>query len=308
MEQEEYTKEQINWSYIEFVDNQDVLDLIEKKPGGIIALLDEACMFPKSTHETFSNKLYQTFKTHKRFIKPKLSRTDFTISHYAGEVQYQSDQFLDKNKDYVVPEHQDLLGASKCSFVAGLFPPLPEETSKSSKFSSIGSRFKLQLQSLMDTLNSTEPHYIRCVKPNNLLKPAIFENQNIMQQLRCGGVLEAIRISCAGYPTRRAFFEFMHRFNILAPEITDAHNDEKVVCQKILEKMGLAGYQIGKTKVFLRAGQMAELDARRAQVLSNAAKTIQRRVRTYQARQHYLSLRMKTIFVQSVCRGEVFYK
>ncbi|KAE8684196.1 myosin-J heavy chain-like isoform X2 [Hibiscus syriacus] len=123
MEQEEYTKEKINWSYIEFVDNQDVLDLIEKK-------------------------LYQTFKDHKRFIKPKLSRTDFTIAHYAGDVQYQSDQFLDKNKDYVVPEHQDLLSASKCSFVAGLFPPLPEGTSKSSKFSSIGSRFKRQSESV----------------------------------------------------------------------------------------------------------------------------------------------------------------
>ncbi|CAI8615587.1 unnamed protein product [Vicia faba] len=308
MEQEEYTKEQIDWSYIEFVDNQDVLDLIEKKPGGIVALLDEACMFPKSTHETFSNKLYQTFKSHKRFIKPKLSRTDFTIAHYAGEVQYQSDQFLDKNKDYVVPEHQDLLGSSKCPFVAGLFPQLPDETSKSSKFSSIGSRFKLQLQQLMETLNSTEPHYVRCVKPNNLLKPAVFENVNIMQQLRCGGVLEAIRISCAGYPTRRAFFEFINRFSILAPEVTEAHNDEKAVCHKILEKMGLKGYQIGKTKVFLRAGQMAELDARRAQVLSIAAKTIQRRVRTYQARRHYLALRRKTIYVQSLWRGRLACK
>ncbi|KAL9318583.1 hypothetical protein ACSQ67_015100 [Phaseolus vulgaris] len=308
MEQEEYTKEQINWSYIEFVDNQDVLDLIEKKPGGIIALLDEACMFPKSTHETFANKLYQTFKNHKRFIKPKLSRTDFTIAHYAGEVLYQSEQFLDKNKDYVVPEHQDLLSASKCSFVSGLFPPLPEESSKSSKFSSIGSRFKLQLQSLMETLNSTEPHYIRCVKPNNLLKPAIFENVNIMQQLRCGGVLEAIRISCAGYPTRRAFFEFINRFGLLAPEAMEANCDEKTGCQKILEKMGLKGYQIGKTKVFLRAGQMAELDAQRAQVLSNAAKVIQRRVRTHQARKHYLALRKKTIYVQSRWRGRLACK
>ncbi|WVY97844.1 hypothetical protein V8G54_029995 [Vigna mungo] len=284
------------------------LILLLQKPGGIIALLDEACMFPKSTHETFANKLYQTFKNHKRFIKPKLSRTDFTIAHYAGEVLYQSDQFLDKNKDYVVPEHQDLLSASKCSFVSGLFPPLPEETSKSSKFSSIGSRFKLQLQSLMDTLNSTEPHYIRCVKPNNLLKPAIFENVNIMQQLRCGGVLEAIRISCAGYPTRRAFFEFINRFGILAPETMEANCDEKNACQKILEKMELKGYQIGKTKVFLRAGQMAELDARRAQVLSNAAKVIQRRVRTHQARRHYLALRKKTIYVQSRWRGRLACK
>ncbi|KAG7021176.1 Myosin-9 [Cucurbita argyrosperma subsp. argyrosperma] len=305
MEQEEYTKEEIDWSYIEFVDNQDVLDLIEKKPGGIVALLDEACMFPKSTHETFANKLYQTFKTHKRFIKPKLSRTDFTIAHYAGEVLYQSDQFLDKNKDYVVPEYQDLLSASKCSFVAGLFPPLKEESAKSSKFSSIGSRFKLQLQQLMETLNSTEPHYIRCVKPNNLLKPAIFENVNIMQQLRCGGVLEAIRISCAGYPTRRAFFEFINRFGILAEESLEGNYDEKSVCKKILEKQGLKGFQIGKTKVFLRAGQMAELDARRAEVLSNAAKTIQRRTRTHIARKQFIALRKATIHVQSRWRGSM---
>ncbi|GMN25632.1 hypothetical protein TIFTF001_001010 [Ficus carica] len=309
MEQEEYTKEEIDWSYIEFVDNQDVLDLIEKKPGGIVALLDEACMFPKSTHETFSNKLYQTFKNNKRFIKPKLSRTDFTIAHYAGEVLYQSDQFLDKNKDYVVPEHQDLLSVSKCSFVAGLFPPLKEETTKSSKFSSIGSRFKLQLQQLMETLNSTEPHYIRCVKPNNLLKPAIFENVNIMQQLRCGGVLEAIRISCAGYPTRRPFFEFINRFGLLAPEAIEGHSyDEKVACKKILEKKGLKGFQIGKTKVFLRAGQMAELDARRAQVLSNAAKIIQRRVRTHQAQKQFIALRKATVVVQSLWRGRLACK
>ncbi|TXG66005.1 hypothetical protein EZV62_007280 [Acer yangbiense] len=273
MEQEEYTKEQIDWSYIEFVDNQDVLDLLEKKPGGIIALLDEACMFPKSTHETFSNKLYQTFKAHKRFIKPKLSRTDFTIAHYAGEVLYQSDQFLDKNKDYVVPEHQDLLSASKCSFVAGLFPPLPE-ASKSSKFSSIGSRFK--------------------------------------------GVLEAIRISCAGYPTRRPFFEFINRFGLLAPELLEGNNvestlsmssyDEKVTCQKILDKKGLKGFQIGKTKVFLRAGQMAELDARRAEVLSNAAKTIQRKIQTHCARKRFIVLREGAICLQSLSRSSLACK
>ncbi|XP_061995607.1 myosin-17-like [Rosa rugosa] len=303
MEQEEYTKEEINWSYIEFVDNQDVLDLIEKKPGGVISLLDEACMFPKSTHETFAQKLYQTFKNNKRFIKPKLSRTSFTISHYAGEVTYLADQFIDKNKDYVVAEHQDLLTASKCPFVAGLFPPLPEESSKSSKFSSIGSRFKLQLQSLMETLSSTEPHYIRCVKPNNVLKPAIFENFNIIQQLRCGGVLEAIRISCAGYPTRRTFYEFLNRFGVLAPDVLEGNSDDKVACQMILDKMGLTGYQIGKTKVFLRAGQMAELDARRAEVLGNAARTIQRQIRTHMARKEFIAIRKAAIQLQSYVRG-----
>ncbi|KAK4344705.1 hypothetical protein RND71_034881 [Anisodus tanguticus] len=347
MEQEEYTKEEINWSYIEFIDNQDILDLVEKPPvkpfycfppfalckistgllgshlpfirnmlfslqtfvrflmqlsffklvlltnfdrgtcwvkdlhtaGGIIALLDEACMFPRSTHETFAQKLYQTFKNHKRFCKPKLSRSDFTICHYAGDVTYQTELFLEKNKDYVIAEHQALLNASKCSFQ--------------------------QLQSLLETLNATEPHYIRCVKPNNLLKPAIFENHNVLQQLRCGGVMEAIRISMAGYPTRKLFYEFLDRFGILSPDVLDGSTDEVAACKRLLEKVGLEGYQIGKTKVFLRAGQMAELDARRTEVLGRSASIIQRKVRSYMARRSFTLLRRSTIQIQSLCRGEL---
>ncbi|XP_058085299.1 myosin-12-like isoform X2 [Magnolia sinica] len=307
MEQEEYTREEINWSYVEFVDNQDVLDLIEKKPGGIIALLDEACMFPKSTHETFAQKMYQTYKGHKRFSKPKLARTDFTINHYAGDVTYQADQFLDKNKDYVVAEHQALLNASKCSFVANLFPPLPEESSKQSKFSSIGTRFKQQLQALMETLNTTEPHYIRCVKPNAVLKPGIFENFNVLNQLRCGGVLEAIRISCAGYPTKRTFDEFLDRFGMLAPDVLDG-SDEKSACATICDRMGLKGYQMGKTKVFLRAGQMAELDARRIEVLASAARLIQRQIRTYLTRKEFIILRKATVHLQKLWRAQLARK
>ncbi|KAF7023188.1 hypothetical protein CFC21_035763 [Triticum aestivum] len=306
--QEEYTREQINWSYIEFVDNQDVLDLIEKKPGGIIALLDEACMFPKSTHETLSQKLYEKFKNHKRFAKPKLSRTAFTIQHYAGDVIYQSDHFLDKNKDYVVAEHQELLNASRCSFVSVLFPPAPEENTKSSKSSSIATRFKMQLHELMETLSSTEPHYIRCVKPNSVLKPAIFENTNVLQQLRCSGVLEAIRISCAGYPTRKLFHDFLHRFRILAPEILKEKNDDKTTCQKVLDKIGLEGYQIGRTKVFLRAGQMAELDARRTEVRNTAARGVQSQLRTHVAREQFLILRNASVCLQSFVRARLACK
>ncbi|KAA3480515.1 myosin-6-like isoform X1 [Gossypium australe] len=278
MEQEEYEKEEIDWSYIEFVDNQDILDLIEK-----------------------------TFKDHKRFSKPKLSRTDFTIYHYAGDVTYQTELFLDKNKDYVVPEHQALLAASKCSFVSSLFPPLPEESSKSSKFSSIGSGFKLQLQSLLETLSSTEPHYVRCVKPNNALKPAIFENNNVLQQLRCGGVMEAIRISCAGFPSRKLFHEFIDRFVILAPEIRNksGKKDDIAACKKILEKSNLTGYQIGKTKVFLRAGQMAELDGQRGEILGRSATKIQRRACTYMCRKKFVLLKSSATQIQAFCRGQM---
>ncbi|KAL5136717.1 Myosin-11 [Glycine soja] len=263
MEQEEYTKEGIDWSYLEFVDNQDVLDLIEKVNENKVGVAEMRMlrMFPKSTHETFSQKLYQTFKDHKRFIKPKLARSDFSVVHYAGEVQYQSEQFLDKNKDYVVPEHQDMLSASKCSFVSGLFAPLSEETAKSAKFSSIGSRFK--------------------------------------------GVLEAVRIKCAGFPTHWTFHDFLTRLGILAPEVLQGNFEEKDSCKKILEKIGLTGYQIGETQIFLRAGQMAELDARRAFLLSNSAIVIQKHTKTHFSQKRYIALQKSSVFLQSICRGEL---
>ncbi|KAK3021310.1 hypothetical protein RJ639_046881, partial [Escallonia herrerae] len=322
MEQEEYRKEEINWSYIEFIDNQDVLDLIEKvvplilfprylrKPIGIIALLDEACMFPKSTHETFSNKLFQNFRGHLRLDKEKFSETDFTISHYAGKachmllVTYKTNSFLEKNRDYIVVEHCNLLSSSECPFVAGLFPSLPEESSRSSyKFSSVASRFKQQLQALMETLSSTEPHYVRCVKPNSLNRPHKFENQSILHQLRCGGVLEAVRISLAGYPTRKTYDEFVDRFGLIAMEIMDRSYDEKYITEKILQKLRLENFQLGKTKVFLRAGQIGVLDSRRAEVLDSAAKRIQGRLRTFIARRSFISSRETAVSLQAYCRG-----
>ncbi|CAI5513551.1 unnamed protein product [Closterium sp. Naga37s-1] len=301
-EQDEYEREEIDWSYIEFVDNKDVLELIEKKPMGIIALLDEQCMFPKSSAETFATKLYQSCGAHSRFEKPKLSQTDFTIDHYAGKVTYQTELFLDKNKDYVVMEHQELMNHSKCSFVSGLFPVGEGENVKT-KFTSLGSSFKQQLAELMSTLSTTEPHYVRCVKPNAQNKAGIFENHNVLQQLRCGGVLEAIRISCAGFPTRRTFEEFLDRFNMLVPDLEYDGSDIKLTAKQLLEKLGLTGFQVGKSKVFLRAGQMADLDAMRANKLHSAVRVIQRCVRTWLARRQFVALRKAAIRMQARTRG-----
>ncbi|KAL9344476.1 hypothetical protein Peur_062151 [Populus x canadensis] len=133
------------------------------------------------------------------------------------------------------------------------------------------------------------------------------DNQDVLDLIE-KGVLEAIRISMAGYPTRRPFFEFVNRFGLLFPEALAGSYDEKVACKKILEKKGLQGFQIGKTKVFLRAGQMAELDARRAEVLNNAAKTIQGCVQTHYARKRFIALRKATVLVQSLWRGRLACK
>lgn len=306
LEQEEYTKEGINWSYIDFIDNQDVLDLIEKKPLGIISLLDEACMFPKSTSETFSTMLFQTFKNHGCLRKPKLSSTEFILSHYAGEVTYQTEHFLDKNRDYVVVEHEDLLTSSKDSFVSGLFMSAMDENIRSCyKFSSVATRFKQQLQSLVETLSTTEPHYIRCVKPNNDNKPGRFENQSVIHQLRCGGVLEAVRISCSGYPTRRAYSDFLNRFGFLASDLLQGQLNKRSATKKLLERMGIKKFQLGVTKVFLKVGEIAKLDAQRAEALNRAIYIIQRNYRSFMRRKTFLAMRRATLCIQAHWRGHI---
>uniref|UniRef100_A0A0E0B968 Myosin motor domain-containing protein n=1 Tax=Oryza glumipatula TaxID=40148 RepID=A0A0E0B968_9ORYZ len=284
--------------------NEKLQQHFNEKPIGIIALLDEACMFPKSTHETFATKMFRNFSSHHRLEKTKFSETDFTISHYAGKVTYQTESFLEKNRDYIVAEHCNLLSSSRCPLVSGLFGTLPEESLRSSyKFSSVASRFKQQLQALMETLNSTEPHYVRCVKPNSVNQPQIFENQSVLHQLRCGGVLEAVRISLAGYPTRRTYAEFVDRFGVLVPELMLGSYDERALTKGILEKMKLDNFQLGSTKVFLRAGQIAILDMRRAEVLENAARHIQGRFRTFITRKEFVKTREASISIQAYCRG-----
>ncbi|KAG0499463.1 hypothetical protein HPP92_004154 [Vanilla planifolia] len=292
------------WVCIIREDNQDILDLIEKKPVGIVSLLDEACMFPKATHDTFAMKLFQSFPTHPRLEKAKFSKSDFSLSHYAGKVLYQTSFFLDKNRDYVVAEHWSLLSSSRCSFISRLFASVPEEPSRSSyKFSSVASRFKQQLQALMETLNSMNHIMCCCIKPNSSHCPRKFENRSVLHQLRCGGVLEAVRISLAGYPTRRTYSEFVDRFGILASEHKDQRLDEKTLTERILRKLQFKNFQLGKSKVFLRAGQIAILDARRNEILDKAAKLIQCYYRRFFAHRVFHSQRMAAITIQAFYQG-----
>ncbi|CAI7850542.1 unnamed protein product, partial [Closterium sp. NIES-53] len=223
LEQEEYEKEQINWSYINFRDNQDVLDLIEGDKG-ILSILDSACRLAQSTAEGFTLSLYDAFLRHDRFSKSKGSITDFTLEHYAGQVKYSTAEFISKNMDAVVSEHEVLLQKSADPFVAALFPPTPPDDKAgkaTSKFASLARSFKQQLAQLMETLNRTEPHYIRCIKPNAKSRPGMFERAMVTDQLRSGGVLEAIRMCSAGYPTRRTFEDFVDRFALLLPSLLE---------------------------------------------------------------------------------------
>ena len=323
MEQAEYEREQIDWSYITFDDNQDVLDLIERKPQGSISILDDQCVVPKANAQTLADSLYNAFDKNKandpteRFSKPKRSQTDFSVRHYAGTVTYSVDKFLDKNKDYTIEDHLNLLQGAGNSFVSELFAPTQAEldeqaaqqaggrAKKKNKFSSAGSNFKRDLQALMTTIDATEPNYVRCIKPNDTSKPSLFQDHNVLHQLRCGGVLEAVRISCAGFPSRRTYAEFIDRFGLLVPEYLGS-KDVKEAAGKILaavEHKGIAGYQLGLTKVFLRAGQMALLDKLRTDVLTAAARRIQAVVRMFLSKRHYAQMKRAALVIQSHARG-----
>ncbi|XRB20861.1 myosin V [Pseudoscourfieldia marina] len=310
MEQEEYKREQIDWSYISFKDNQDILDLIEAPKTGIIAALDEQCRFPRATFKEFAEKLYNDFdRKHERFERPKKAkRESFTLHHYAGKVTYDAFNFMDKNKDYVVLEHQAMLSRSTRPFIANLFAPDPEAESKGGsrsamKFSSVSANFKKQLGSLMETLSKMDPHYVRCIKPNVASAPMLFESRNVLNQLRAGGVLEAVRISQAGYPSRRFFTEFVNRFYMIDPNLLRQNIDDRAISQKLCAKAGLEGFQIGLTKVFLRAGQMALLDKQRLLVLQESAIVIAREWRRKKARDLYLRMREAVVTLQAGGRG-----
>ncbi|EPZ31952.1 Myosin head, motor domain-containing protein [Rozella allomycis CSF55] len=229
LEQEQYQQEGLDWTEISFNDNQPSLDVIEGKMEGILALLDEECKFPKGTDESFLLKLTESLGNKNRFLKPKTLKNQFGVFHYAGEVFYQVESFLEKNKDAVDEELFSIFENSSNQFVKEIFnESLNESLNVSSKKSSCGSSFKSQLYSLVDILKSTTPHYIRCIKPNSEKKAFEFNPEMVIgkikskyskDQMRYSGMMETIQIRKLGYPYRFTVAEFRSRLEQVSNEI-----------------------------------------------------------------------------------------
>lgn len=240
MEQIEYEREKIEWSFIEFPDNQDCLDLIEHKQRGIFAMLDDECKLPGASDEKFAARLYKAYDGNKRFSTTAAYKRDskFCVEHYAGPVVYSTVTFVEKNKDELPKEADSLLRSSSVSvldtvftFKANLLSTFKVGTgnnadgkpagstggapSKPSMYS-VSSQFKEQLNSLMEKIYSTAPHYIRCLKPNDDNVPDLFKRKRLTEQLRYGGVLEAVRVARSGFPIRLSRKEFYARYRLLA--------------------------------------------------------------------------------------------
>ncbi|KAG8386266.1 hypothetical protein BUALT_Bualt03G0131200 [Buddleja alternifolia] len=316
LEQEEYELDGIDWTKIDFEDNQDCLDLFEKKPLGLISLLDEESNFPKATDLTFATKLKQHLSANHCFKGEHGGA--FSVRHYAGEVVYDTGEFLEKNRDPLHSETIQLLSSST-SRLPQMFATVLKQSKKPANSliqlgmsacqkQSVATKFKGQLFKLMQQLESTRPHFIRCIKPNSKQTPGAFEKDLVLEQLRSCGVLEVVRISRSGYPTRMTHQEFTRRYGFLLPE-NNACEDPLSSSVTILQQFDILPemYQVGYTKLYFRAGQIGALEDVRKQVLQGTLE-VQKCFRGHRARRYFHELKGGIVTLQSYVRGEVARK
>ncbi|XP_077451845.1 unconventional myosin-Vc isoform X3 [Stigmatopora argus] len=322
LEQEEYMKEDIPWTLIDFYDNQPVIDLIEAKMG-ILDLLDEECLFPKGTDQSWLQKLHNFLHSNPLFERPKLSNETFVIQHFADKVEYQCKGFLEKNRDALYEELIEVLKVSKFGFLVKFFQEAGQSGLNKKGFqvkparaavrpankqlrTSVGAKFCGSLSLLMETLNATTPHYVRCIKPNDEKLAFEYDSGRVVQQLRACGVLETIRISAQSYPSRWTYFEFYNRYSVLMTNEESNINDKIQTCKSLLQRLiqDSNQYKFGRTKIFLRAGQVAYLEKLRLDQLREACITIQKYVRGCIQRRKYLNLRRAAILIQHYVRGK----
>ncbi|XP_046908085.1 unconventional myosin-VIIa-like [Hypomesus transpacificus] len=309
LEQEEYNLEHINWQHIEFTDNQDALDMIANKPMNIISLIDEESKFPKGTDATMLNKLNSQHKLNINYIPPKNSyQTQFGIQHFAGVVHYETRGFLEKNRDSLHTDIIQLVHSSKNKFIKQIFQAdvaMGAETRKRSP--TLSSQFKRSLELLMRTLGACQPFFVRCIKPNELKKPLLFDRGLCVRQLRYSGMMETIRIRRAGYPIRYTFAEFVDRYRVLMPGLKPAYKQEDLrgTCQRIMEAvLGREDdWQIGKTKTFLKDHHDMQLEIQRDKVITDKVILIQKAVRGVKDRANFLRVRRAVTLIQKIWRG-----
>ncbi|EYC06558.1 hypothetical protein Y032_0075g958 [Ancylostoma ceylanicum] len=311
LEQEEYKREGIQWTFIDFgLDLQACIELIEK-PLGLISMLDEECIVPKATDMTYVQKLNdQHLGKHPNFQKPKppkgkQSEAHFAVVHYAGTVRYNATNFLEKNKDPLNDTAVALLKTHShgCKLMLEIWADYQtqeeaaeaaksgagggKKKGKSASFMTVSMIYRESLNNLMNMLYQTHPHFIRCIIPNEKKTSGLIDSALVLNQLTCNGVLEGIRICRKGFPNRMLYDDFKHRYAVLAADQAKSSDDVKVASVAITDKLVTDGslkdeeFKIGNTKVFFKAGILARLEDMRDEILRVIMTNFQSRVRWY---------------------------
>ncbi|GAB2253795.1 hypothetical protein Droror1_Dr00021604 [Drosera rotundifolia] len=294
--QEDYEADGIDWTRVKFEDNLECLDLFEKKSLGLLSILDEESNLPKASYLTFAHKLKQHLEPRPRFRAGKDG--SFSVHHFAGEVLYDTHGFLEKNRDPLPSESIHLL--SSCS--SPLLKLFASSVLDRSQKLSVATTFKGQLYKLMQQLESTSPHFMHCIKPNEMRLPGKFDKDLVLRQLRCCGILEVVRIARSCYPKRITHQEFSQRYGFLLSD-KNVSQDPLSVSVAVLQQFNVLPelYQVGYTKLYFRAGQIDALDITRKRVLQ-AIIGVQSCFRGYKARSQFLELKARASVLQAfVC-------
>ncbi|XP_058815421.1 myosin heavy chain, muscle isoform X11 [Topomyia yanbarensis] len=324
LEQEEYKREGINWAFIDF--GMDLLACIEmiEKPMGILSILEEESMFPKATDQTFAEKLMTNHLGKSApFQKPKPPKpgcqaAHFAIGHYAGVVSYNITGWLEKNKDPLNDTVVDQFKKGTNQLVVEIFADHPGQSAapdagggkggrgkKGAGFATVSSSYKEQLNNLMTTLRSTQPHFVRCIIPNELKQTGLIDAHLVMHQLTCNGVLEGIRICRKGFPNRMMYPDFKLRYKILNPKEAEQQKDPKACAECILTAVGLDQemYRLGNTKVFFRAGVLGQMEEFRDERLSKIMSWMQSWCRGYLSRKEFKKMQEQRVALEIVQRN-----
>ncbi|KAM3604889.1 uncharacterized protein V6R79_017518 [Siganus canaliculatus] len=310
LEQLEYNKEGLVWVDIDWMDNGECLDLIEKKLG-VLALMNEESHFPKATDGTLLEKLHSQHSKNPFYVKPRVAVHYFGVRHYAGEVVYDVRGMLEKNRDTFRDDILNLLRESRLDFVYDLFEHVlsrnKQDTLRIStkhRRPTVSSQFKDSLHSLMATLTTSDPFFIRCIKPNAHKMPDQFDQTLVLNQLRYSGMLETVKIRRTGFPVRRPFQDFCCRYKVLMRGLM-LPDDPRGSCQQLLQlyDSGATEWQLGKTKVFLRESLEHRLEKQRETEVLKAAMIIQAHIMGYMARKQYRKLLQCIVVIQKNYRA-----
>ncbi|KAM6308616.1 unconventional myosin-Ie [Aegotheles albertisi] len=296
-EQEEYVQEGIRWTPIDYFNNKIVCDLIENKvnPPGIMSILDDVCATMHAVGEgadqTLLQKLQMQIGTHEHFNS---WNQGFIIHHYAGKVSYDMDGFCERNRDVLFMDLIELMQSSDLPFIKALFPE-NLQVDKKGRPTTAGSKIKKQANDLVGTLMKCTPHYIRCIKPNETKKSRDWEESRVKHQVEYLGLKENIRVRRAGYAYRRIFKKFLQRYAILTKATWPSwKGEEKQGVLHLLQSvnMDLDQYQLGKSKVFIKAPEsLFLLEEMRERKYDGYARAIQKAWRKYVARKKYVQMR-----------------
>ncbi|XP_063242397.1 myosin-VIIa-like isoform X2 [Bacillus rossius redtenbacheri] len=312
LEQEEYKREGISWQNMAFVDNQDILDMIGMKPINIMALIDEESLFPNGTDKSLLNKMNSSHGKNKNYNEPRSNEDQsFGLNHFAGVVSYDVKDFLEKNRDSFSADLKQLIYISSNKFLKNLFADdLAQAESSKKRNYSLSLQFRKSLESLMKTLGSCHPFFVRCIKPNHFKKPKVFDRNLCCRQLRYSGMMETAKIRRAGFPIRHGFKEFVDRYRMLVPGIphaskTDCKEASAKICAAVLGSGSAVAevYQLGKSKVFLKDAHDTILEQLRERVLAKSILILQRSIKTWVYRRRFLKLREAAIVFQKHWRG-----